>query len=303
MAPVIKNVAIAGTGGNVGAPALKQLVQAGFNVLVLIRTPKPRDDLPAGATAKTVDFSSVESLTNALQGQDAIVDATSTPGTTEISKRLIDAAVAAGVYRIIPPEFSGDPNQAATRALPPFAPKAEVYEYLKEKTKGTKTTWTTISNQAFLDWCMRYAVMNIDIKKKKVIKMYDGNYVMEWTLLESVAKAIVGALKKPAETENLNCYIHSIKKSQNQMVELAKDALGADGWQIEQGDLKKAFVDAIEALQNGKFDMQAFTDMIRYGAVSPEFAKPFPEDHNELLGVPTMSDEELKDMFKQIASE
>ncbi|KAH7136939.1 hypothetical protein B0J13DRAFT_640625 [Dactylonectria estremocensis] len=300
MVPVIKNVSIAGVTGNVGAPALKELLESGFNVTVLAR--KQPSDLPDGTAVKVVDFGSIESLTAALKGQDAVVDATNTPGTTVVSKHLIDAAIAAGVYRIIPSEFSGNPNDAALRALPPFVTKAEVYSYLKEKTDGTKTTWTTISNQAFLDWGMRYGILNIDLKNKKLTRLFDGNYVLEWTLLESVAKGISGALKKPAETENRNCYIYSVKKSQNQMFELAKEALGGD-WQVEQGKAKEAFEDALIDLQNGRVDMQVIGDIIRYGIVSPEIAKPFPKDHNELLGIPAMHDGELKDLLKQIASE
>ncbi|RYP44536.1 hypothetical protein DL768_009007 [Monosporascus sp. mg162] len=302
MAPAIKNVSLTGPQitGNVGAPALRALVESRFNVTVLAR--KQPDELPTGVVVKLVDFGSVESLTEALKGQDALVDAINTPGSTEVAQHLIDAAVAAGVYRVIPSEFSGDPNNTILRALPPFVTKTQVLNHLKKKTEGTETTWTTISNNAFLDWGMRLSFLNIDLKNKKVTRMYDGNHVFEWTLLETVGKAIAGALKKPGETENRNCYIHSIKKSQNQMAKLAKEALGGE-WQVEQGDTKKSYEDAMASLQSGKVDFQVVGDIIRYGVVTPEIGKPFPTNDNELLGVPTMSDNEVKELLKQIASE
>ncbi|RYP07119.1 hypothetical protein DL764_002714 [Monosporascus ibericus] len=300
MAPVIKNVALTGITGNVGAPALKALVESGFNVTVLAR--KQPDKLPAGVVVKMVDFGSVESLTKVLEGQDALVDTTNTPGSIEVAQHLIDAAVAAGVYRVIPSEFSGDPNNAPLRALPPFVTKTQVLNHLEKKTAGTGTTWTTISNNAFLDWAMRLGFLNIDLKNRKVTRMYDGNHSFEWTLLETVAKAIVGVLKKPRETENRHCFIHSIKKSQNQMVELAKEAIGGE-WQVEQGDAKKAYEDAMASLQSGKVDFQVIGDIIRYGVVTPVIGKQFPTNNNKLLGVPTMSDNEVKELLKQIASE
>ncbi|KAH6951273.1 hypothetical protein BKA56DRAFT_682329 [Ilyonectria sp. MPI-CAGE-AT-0026] len=298
MAPIIKSVSIAGVTGSLGAPVFKKLLESGFNVTVLAR--KQPVDLPAGAAVKIVDFGSIESLAAALKGQDAVVDTTSVPGDTSVSKHLIDAAIAAGVYRVIPSEFSGDPHNPALRALPPFVNKAEVYEYLRVKTDGSKTTWTTISNSAFLDWGMRYGILKIDLKEKKFTRLFDGNQVLEWTLLDAVATAVAGTLKKPAETENRNCYIYTVKKSQNQMFELAREAVGGD-WYVEQSDAEKAFQDALLALQGGRVDFQVIGDMIRYGITSPETARLFPEEHNELLGIPGITDDELKELLKQIA--
>lgn len=64
--------------------------------MVLSRNSKP---FPTGAHVKIVDFTSVESLSAAIAGQDAVIDTTFSP---EIGTplRLIDAAAEAGVYRL-----------------------------------------------------------------------------------------------------------------------------------------------------------------------------------------------------------
>lgn len=75
---------------------LTALIDLGFNVTVLTRTFKP---FPTAARVEVVDFTSVESLAAALEGEDAVIDTTFSPE-VETPLRLIDAAVQAGVYRL-----------------------------------------------------------------------------------------------------------------------------------------------------------------------------------------------------------
>lgn len=63
---------------------------------MLARSSKP---FPAAASVKIVDFTSVESLSAAMAGQDAVIDTTFSPE-IDTPLRLIDAAVKAGVYRL-----------------------------------------------------------------------------------------------------------------------------------------------------------------------------------------------------------
>ena len=160
-----------------------------------------------------VDFDSVSSLTETLKGQDALVDATSTPDPS-LSIRLIDAAVAAGVYRVLPAEFSSDPENTKARALPPFQGERVVYEYIQKLGNENKITWTAMSNTAFLDWGLRMGFVGIDLVNKKIDYMNDGTMVVPWTLLSSVSEAVVNVLSKPEHTKNRVCHISNIQKSQ-----------------------------------------------------------------------------------------
>lgn len=63
---------------------------------MLSRTPR---EFPVGVTVRVVDYDSTESLSAAIEGQDAVIDNTST-NEVETPLRLIDAAVASGVYRL-----------------------------------------------------------------------------------------------------------------------------------------------------------------------------------------------------------
>jgi hypothetical protein len=67
-------------------------------------------------------------------------------------KKLIDAAIAAGVSRFIPSEFSSDAlNDVVLKLLPLFGQKREVIEYLRSK-ESDSFTWTGIATSGLFDW-------------------------------------------------------------------------------------------------------------------------------------------------------
>jgi hypothetical protein len=78
-----------------------------FSVTVLSRSPRP---FPVGAQIKVVDFTSIEDLSAALIGQDAVIDTTFSPD-VETPLRLIEAAAKSGVYRLLVNPSSSHPEQ------------------------------------------------------------------------------------------------------------------------------------------------------------------------------------------------
>ena len=109
----IKTVAIAGASGHLGPAVLNTLLAAGiFEVTVFTRV-SSNATFPSGAKVIPVDYASMESLTDALRGQDAVV---STLASVSLSAQflMIDAAIAAGVKRFIPSEFGSNTYNAKT---------------------------------------------------------------------------------------------------------------------------------------------------------------------------------------------
>ncbi len=108
---------------------------------------------PAGVASKAVDYSSVQSLTAALGGQDAVV---STIATAAIAGQqlLVDAAVAAGVKRIIPSEFGVNTRFLGKEPIGTILQgKIQTLNYIHEKWKQNPSfTWTGISTGLFFDW-------------------------------------------------------------------------------------------------------------------------------------------------------
>lgn len=302
MAPQIKNVALAGSSGSLGSHILTALLaNESFNVTILVR--KPPTSVPSNVKVNEVDFDSIASITEALKGQDALVDASSNPADPTLAIRMIDAAVAAGIYRIIPSEFSSDPENSKARALPPFMGKSQAYTHIQKLGSENKITWTAVSNNAFFDWGLRMAFVGIDLKGKKIDYMNDGTMVIPWTLLSSVGTAVANILSKPEETKNRVCYIYDVKKSQKEVADLAKSAVGSEGWQEQKLDMDKVLGEAMTELQAGNVNFKVIGDMIRYSISTPGFVEVPKKDDNALLGVKALSDEEIKQVIKKIAGE
>lgn len=216
MSRQIENVALAGVGnrldltcyfgfqheltytsqasGSLGSAILQTLVRTGrFKVTVLSR--KALSDVPLGVAAQVVDFGSASVLTEALKGQDALIDATSAPDPS-VAMRLTDAAVAAGVYRIIPSEFSLDPTNAKARGLAVFQGKAKALEHIQKLADDGRVTWTAISNHAFLDWGLGTNFLAVDLENKRISYLNGGNTVVPNTTITSVATAVANVLSK-----------------------------------------------------------------------------------------------------------
>ena len=107
-------IALAGATGNLGFRIAQALLKRGAVVRALVRPGNTRAEVAAlrdlGAEIVEVDFGSVSALTRACAGAACVVSALS--GLRDVivdgQKRLLDAAVAAGVPRFIPSDFSTD---------------------------------------------------------------------------------------------------------------------------------------------------------------------------------------------------
>jgi hypothetical protein len=200
MAPIIKNVAIAGVStdpwptpisnthptntesfpqatGNVGAPILEAIIADGsFTVTVLVRSGSATAaaQLPAGVRTVAVDFTSLASLTDALRGQHAAINATAAPA-PEDHLRFTDAAKAAGVYRHVPAYFSLEVATTLNGDLPVFAAKAAVLARSQEITaspppvcgaSSEPMTWTFVTPGPFLDWNLMTGFLGIDVRTR-----------------------------------------------------------------------------------------------------------------------------------------
>lgn len=120
-----------------GERVVSALQAANFEVTAVTRG-ESQATFPDHVAVRRADLSSVESLTAAFAGQDAVVSAVSTvfaviPGA---QNPMIDAAVAAGVKRFIPSEYGlntrklqgeilGDWLQAKTSAVDYLIEKAQ----------------------------------------------------------------------------------------------------------------------------------------------------------------------------------
>ena len=107
-------IVLAGATGDLGFRIAQALLKRGATVRALVRPGNVKPEVTAlhdlGAEIVAVDFNSVTALTTACAGAACVVSALS--GLRDVivdgQKRLLDAAVAAGVPRFIPSDYSID---------------------------------------------------------------------------------------------------------------------------------------------------------------------------------------------------
>ncbi|KAJ5833288.1 hypothetical protein N7474_001599 [Penicillium riverlandense] len=299
MTNTITKVALAGASGSLGSHTLAALLNQGFKVTVLSRTPR---EFPADVTVRVVDFDSTESLSAAIEGQDAVIDNTST-NDADTPLRLIDAAVASGVYRFITSDYGLDPDLPGVHEMPVFARKRESYRAVKEKAEKSGLTYTLIACGAFLDWCLSTGFAGIQLNTKTATMFDSGENVVPWTTLEDAGKATAGALLRPEETRNRPVYIHSAFLSQAQLLQIARDALGKEGWNISSQEMNPLLDQSMADLRAGNITPMTFGVQIQYCIANKSLAHPWERDDNELVGIEEKTTEELRALVRRLASE
>ncbi|KAJ5092425.1 hypothetical protein NUU61_007295 [Penicillium alfredii] len=297
MSRTIKNVAIAGASGNVGARVLDALLELKFNVTVLSRSPKP---FPAAARVQVVDYTSVESLSAAMAGQDAVIDTTFSPE-LDTPLRLIDAAAKAGVHRFITSDFGLDPEIPGVHDMPVFGRKKASYEAVKKQAADNRLTYTVVACGAFLDWGLSTGFVGLNFEEKTAFLFGDGNNVVPWTTLDDVGKATANVLLHPQETLNRPVYVHSVFMSQTQLFDAAKEILGNEGWTASYNDMEALLQKALADLKSGNITDSTFVVQIQYCLATKALAHPWARDDNSLVGLEEWNGKRVKELIQTIA--
>jgi uncharacterized protein YbjT (DUF2867 family) len=302
MTITITKVALAGAGGSLGTMVLEHLIAANFTVTVLTRE-NSTSTFPAGVQVSKVDYNSEESLTAALQGQHALISTLTTEAISSQDK-LINAAIAARVYRIIPSEFNSDTLLGANSKLPSYAPKIAIQKLLEDSVKDTDgdVTYTIVFNSIFLDWAIGYGFL-IDAKNKRIVMHDGGETPYSATPLHTIANGVVGVLKHPRETANRAVRIHGTVLTQKRLLELGKRALGEDGWAVTESSTDEGMQKGWQTFQEEPQNFMVWaTKFLESAIFSSKHTPEFKEVDNELLGVPEIDDEEIMEYIRKSAS-
>ncbi|KAJ9156424.1 hypothetical protein NKR23_g819 [Pleurostoma richardsiae] len=292
----IQKVAIVGGNGALGAPVLKALLAAGFEVTALSRAAGKVAAQPH-LTEVVIDFADHAALVSALKGLDAVVSTTGNQS-GDVQIALVNAAVEAGIKRFIPSDFGSDLQHPEIRSLPVFAEKIKVQELLIQKSKETSLTYTFINNNAFLDWGLEHKFI-LDPVDRKATLWDGGEHLVTLTSLATVGQGVVGVLKHPEETKNRVVYIQEVAVSLKKLVGIVQEAAPGHTWAVTVGDSKEAATKAIEALSNHVYEPWVFLHQIFRAAAGKGGWAHFEKNDNKLLGVKELDDEELKKAVKE----
>ncbi|KAI5863711.1 NAD(P)-binding protein [Durotheca rogersii] len=293
----ITKVALVGAKGNLGEAVLDRLLSTGFEVTVLSR-PESTQVFPAAVSVKKVDYDSLDSLTDALRGQDAVV---STIASAALGKQLllIDAAAKAGVKRFIPSEFGADTTHEKTSPLPGFKTKLDVQEALKKAAAEDRLTYTIILNGPFLDWGIRVGFL-ANVKERTIDLADGGNRKASASTLATVAKAVEGVLKNPEQTKNRAVYVQDTAISQKELEERLKKATGTTEWTETVSSVEEGVKQGWEEAKKAQPDPWVlFGTTVKAAIWGDGYGGHFQKLDNDLFGIKELTEAELQAVIEK----
>lgn len=183
-----------------------------------------------------------------------------TPATKDdLAFRIVDAALAAGVKRLIPSEFGAnnlDPR--ATGLVPVYARKGEMLRYLIEvagKSEG-KLSWTSVACGAWLDWGLDVKksgnFLGVDVKGRKAVIWDSGRARFACTTSRSTGEAVVKILLAGEKTANEQIFLADFTSSVREVVECLEKLTG-EKWELEVKESEGAIRELKKRFEEGEF--------------------------------------------------
>jgi hypothetical protein len=280
-------------GGNIGSIVLRGLLTAPELKITAIKRPGSKSTFPTAANLQVVESDlSHDSLLSIFKGNDTVISIVGATGIGE-QKPYVDAAVEAGIKRFFPSEFGINGQSKAVQEMTPFfAVKEELLGYLVEKEKDG-LTWTGLICGVLLDWCIANGFIGFDLTTKKADIWDDGKSTFSATNEDDLGKAVVAALRHPAETANKFVYVDSVATSQNEIL-AALEKVTATKWDVTTSSTRERLDVAKEAL--GKGDFSGALTMVKATCLGniPGTNQHFEAEEkdklfNDVLGIPRAS--------------
>jgi len=304
-----ETIAIAGATGNLGPAIISALLsQTTHTITILTRTGTLTASIPSHprlTIAHITSYTEHATLVPALRGHTVLLSLLPDHGA---QPALFDAAMEAGVRRIVPSEFGVDvAGNIHVRALPVFrAGKAVTQTYLKAKAAEDKLSYVLICTGAFLDWGIETGFVatlpgSNEVVREGKCKIYDGGeYERSMTTLADIGRAVVGVLEKWEELRNGAVYVQSCAASQMELLRIA-EAKGTRV-EVEAVDLESLEKKCYQAVEGDGSEDQAKVEEAMFGFVTVGCWKRgmgtfWGERHDsELLGVKQMTRKELEEV-------
>lgn len=231
-------ILVAGGTGDLGNRIIKALVKRNANVIAVVRHSSDEAKIAEiermGVKVLKVDMSNVAELTRACMGVSCVVSALAglREAIIEGQSVLLDAAVAAGVPRFIPSDYSSDFTQIAEGENRNFDLRKEFHKKLDVAPIAS----TSIMNGAFSD-ILAYNTPFYNLKDNSV--GYWGNdpdFCVDFTTKDDTANFTAAAALDSTTPRVLR--IASFQISPNELVEMATEIKGTEFKLIPMGSLE-----------------------------------------------------------------
>ncbi|KAJ2956934.1 hypothetical protein NQZ79_g7267 [Umbelopsis isabellina] len=268
-----QTIAIAGAGG-LGKHIVDAIVEQGKHKLIVLSRGKNQALADRGIDVRTVDYTSVPSLSEALKGADVVISFIVEYGKDTSQENLLEAATASGVKRFIPSEWAVDVDKFHDDAPALYNFKRVLREKLL---KQDRIEYTLIGNGLFMDYLQPKGskkhfldvVIPVNIEERKARIPGNGEDYVTMTYGDDIGKAVAKLIDDPRPWPKYT-YINGATITWNQLVKWGEEATG-DKIQVEYvptDKLEKAVEDAKATGDTMKIfyadiDLRYATDFLR----------------------------------------
>lgn len=184
-----KTILVAGATGNLGLRICRELLLRGANVKAIVRTSTDPDKISVleemGVKIKAMNFNDVTHLAKECQNVDCVVSAVAGLGDViiDLQKKILDAAVEAGVPRFIPSDFCTDYNHLPEGENRNFDLRRKFKKYIDQ----TAIHASSVFNGCFADILM-YNTPILNLKDKSIGYWGDKeDWKLDFTTMDNTA--------------------------------------------------------------------------------------------------------------------
>ena len=187
-------ILIAGGTGNLGGRIIRSLLIKGVEVHAIVRLNTPSDKIKGleekGVKVFKVNMMDINEVSAVCAGASCVISALAGLGDViiDMQKVLLDAAIAAGVPRFIPSDYSLDFTKFSDGENRNLDLRREFHSYLDK----TNISATTIFNGAFADMLTDQIPM-ILFKPKLILYWGNADHKMAFTTMDNTADFTVNA--------------------------------------------------------------------------------------------------------------
>jgi uncharacterized protein YbjT (DUF2867 family) len=191
-------IVLAGATGDLGGRIAAALARRGADVRALVRTGTSAEKQgavrAAGAVPVEIDFADAAALSRACVGAACVASALNglAPAILDLQGRLLDAAVAAGVPRFMPSDFSLD----FTKTRPGDNRNMDLRRAFKARLDGAPIRATSILNGAFAELLTGEAPIVLH-KPHRILCWGDPDQKLDFTTKDDVADYAADAALDP----------------------------------------------------------------------------------------------------------
>jgi uncharacterized protein YbjT (DUF2867 family) len=254
-----QKIAIAGAAGFLGNSILKHLltIPSVSQITILSRsTSSTFLSSPILTVVSLPSYNDIAALTAALQSHDLLISALSRIGSDAADASLVSAAIAAGVKRYMPSEYTVDcmhPHSIAVAGSTVLAGKVASAKHIQQLAEKGEIEYTTFVTGAFLNWWFEKPNPVIVAKEKKITLLDGGEKKMTGSTTDFIARCIGAVVTMPEDlTKNRRIRIAETEYTGNALLTTFEEVTG-ENWTVIEKSTDVFLAEAEQARKNGNW--------------------------------------------------